>query len=254
MLETLSILVHADSKVGKTTMASTSPPPMLILDAEGGSKFLPIRKVTWNPQQGPPPAYDGTWEACVVIVRDFDTMRMVFQWLQSGQHTFRSLIVDSITEVQRRCKQNLAGTEAMNQQAWGQLLTLMDSLIRGFRDLTLHPTNPIQVVVFIAETRQSNNGKWRPYMQGQIDIALPYWMDVVGYLYVDHALDANGQPTVPVRKLLITAGHPQFEAGERVQGRLPGVVEQPNVTQMLLQVYPHLAQPAAPTEATVPVA
>lgn len=252
MLETLSILVHADSKVGKTTMASTSPAPMLILDAEGGSKFLPIRKVTWDPIQGPPPAADGTWDACVVIVRDFDAMRVTYQWLQSGQHQFRSIVVDSITEVQRRCKQNLAGTDAMNQQSWGQLLTLMDALIRGYRDLTLHPTNPVQVVVFIAETRQSSSGKWRPYMQGQIDIALPYWMDVVGYLYVDHSLDANGQPTVPVRKLLI-APNDQFEAGERVQGRLPQVIESPNVTSMLLQVYPHLAQPAAEA-APVPVA
>jgi hypothetical protein len=88
MLETLSILIHADSKVGKTTLAATAPPPLLILDAEGGSKFLPIRKHVWDPKAGGPPAHDGTWDACVVIVRDFETIRMVYQWLQSGQHQF----------------------------------------------------------------------------------------------------------------------------------------------------------------------
>lgn len=247
MQETLSLLVHADSKVGKTTLAATSPPPLLILDAEGGSKFLPIRKVQWDPRAGAPPLHDGTWDACVVIVRDFDTIRQAYQWLQSGQHHFRSLVVDSITEVQRRAKQNIAGSETMEgYKKWGDLLTLMDVIIRGFRDLTLHPTNPIQVVVFIAETRLSQSGKWRPYMQGQIDIALPYWVDVIGYLYVDHALDVNGQPTQEVRKLLVSPNE-QFEAGERVQGRLRGAIEAPNVTAMLHAVYPHLVQAATPT-------
>lgn len=234
--QTLSLLVHADSKVGKTTLAATAPKPLLILDAEGGSKFLPHRKVTWDPKTQAPPEVDGTWEICVVMVRDFDTMRQVFDWLQSGQHPFVSVVIDSITEVQRRCKQNLVGTEQMKMQDWGALLTRMDALIRGYRDLTLHPHRPLTTAVFIAETRQEN-GKWRPYMQGQIGIALPYWMDVVGYLYVSPVADANGQETGKVRRLLVET-HPLFEAGERVQGRLGTFVEDPNIVTMLKAIYP----------------
>jgi hypothetical protein len=174
----------------------------------------------------------------VVIVREWQTVQMTWQWLVSGQHSFRSIVLDSISEMQRRLKANLVGESAMKIQDWGTLLAKMDAIIRGFRDLTLHPTNPVQVVVFIAETRQTD-GKWKPYMQGQISVALPYWMDVVGYLFVHDAVDANGQPTGKVRKLLISPD-PQFEAGERVQGRLPPVIENPNVTHMLYSVYPHL--------------
>lgn len=241
MIETLSILVHADSKVGKTTFSATSPQPILALDAEGGWKFIPLRKVLWDPQQGPPPAYDGTWDVCVVMVRDWATVQMVEQWLVSGQHHFKSLVVDSISEIQRRCKANMVGTEQMKMQDWGQLLALMDATIRGLRDLTLHPTNPLQAVVFIAETRQSQSGKWKPYMQGQISVALPYWMDIVGYLFVQDTLDANGQPSGKMRRLLISP-HNDFEAGERVQGRLGGVVDHPNVAAMLQAVYPQLQQ------------
>lgn len=244
MLETLSLLVHADSKVGKSTLASTSPVPILVLDAEGGWKFMNIRTVPWDPRQGPPPLWDGTWDACVVIVRDWQTVQLAWQWLMMGQHNFRSLVVDSISEIQRRLKQNLIGTEAAKIQDWGQLLNLMDATIRGFRDLTLHPTNPVQVAVFVAETRQDGNGKWKPYMQGQISIALPYWMDIVGYLFVQETYDANGQPTGKIRRLLISP-HPQFEAGERVQGRLGEVVDQPSITAMLTTVYPQLIAPAA---------
>lgn len=252
-LRTLSLLVHADSKAGKTTLASTSPKPMLILDAEGGSKFLPLRKIEWDGNAAPP-AYDGTWDAVVVIVRDFDTLVRVFQWMQFGQHDFRSLVIDSITEVQRRCKAALIGpTDAMTQQLWGQLLTRMDALIRGYRDLTLHPTKPVEVVVFIAETRQDQNGKWKPYLQGQIATALPYWMDVVGYLFVQAlinsdgtpALDERGQP-LKLRRLLVSPD-PTYEAGERVQGRLPAVVDEPNVEVMLNMIYPEDAVLTTPT-------
>lgn len=249
MLETLSLLVHADAKVGKSTLGATAPVPMLILDAEGSTKFLPIRKVEWSPQQGPPPTWDGTWDACIVIVREYETMQLAYQWLVYGQHNFRSVVLDSISEVQRRLKNALVGTAAMQMQNWGDLLVKMDALIRGFRDLTQHPTNPIQVAVFIAETRETL-GKWKPYLQGQIAVMLPYWVDVVGYLYAQPWFDGTGQPLLDefgqqrLRRHLLVAPHPQFEAGERVQGRLRHVVDDPNITNILLQVYPNLQQPS----------
>lgn len=246
--QTLSLLIHASSKVGKTTLGGTAPPPVLILDAEGGTKFLPhsaalqqfygrpMRVTRWQPHE-PPPRYDDTWDAAVVSVRDWKAVQDVYRWLTQGEHDFTSLVVDSITEIQRRCRENMKGTEQMMIQDWGQLLSLMDAAIRRYRDLTIDPYNPIRVAVFIAETRRSQDGKWGPYMQGQISIALPYWMDIVGYLYVDHEADENGQPTREVRKLLV-APNPVYEAGERVQGAVGPVIDHPNVTTILRQVYP----------------
>lgn len=243
MLETLSILVHGDSKVGKTTFASTSPVPILALDAEGGWKFLPVRRVEWDPMMTAPPIYDGTWDVCHVTVRSWTTVLKVCEWLESGQHTFRSLVVDSITEIQRRLKSNLVGTEAMKMQDWGVLLARMDAVIRGMRDLTSHPTNPLQVVVFIAESRDNkNNTKKVPTMEGQIVTSLPYWMDLVGYLFVENVVDVNGQFTGQQARRMWTRPNANYEAGERVQGRLPMVVDYPNVTQMLYDVYPSLQQ------------
>lgn len=238
---TLSILVHGESKVGKTTLASTAPLPILALDVEGGWRFIPHRKIRWDPRSGPPPRYDGTWDVVVVVVRDWEVIRLVYQWLTQAEHDFHSLVVDSVTELQRRCKQNMIGTEEMRIQDWGTLLSQMDAVIRGFRDLTLHPTHPLACVVFIAETREMS-GKWRPHMQGQINTAMPYWMDIVGYLHTTQALDANGQPTQTVRRLLITPTD-EFVAGERVQGRLGGAVDSPNITTMMQQIYQTNHQP-----------
>lgn len=249
MLQSLSGLIHSDSKVGKTTLGATCPPPILILDAEGGTKFLPLAPSLtkmygrafslkeWQPGREPPPRYDGTWDACVVHVHEWQTVTQVYTALLQAAHDFQSLVVDSISEIQRRCKASLNGTEVMKIQDWGRLLVEMDTIIRGLRDLTNHPVRPLRVALFIAETRQNQGGKWKPYMQGQIEVALPYWMDVVGYLFTEKLVDANGQATEEeVRRLLITQ-HPQFEAGNRLQGSLGAVVDDPNIYEMYTRVF-----------------
>lgn len=247
--QTLSLLVHANAKVGKTTLATTAPLPILALDAEGGWKFAldsqpiramygrSLRRVDWNPMADKPPEYDGTWDICVVTVRAWETVQRTYDWLSQAPHDFTSVVIDSISELQRRCKSNLVGTEQMKMQDWGSLLSRMDNAIRGFRDLTMHEQFPVRCVVFVAETRLKD-GKYKPYMQGQIEVSLPYWMDVVGYLYVEATTDVNGQATgATQRRLLVSPHDPQFEAGERVQGRLGAVVSDPNLTAMLNKVY-----------------
>lgn len=247
---TLSFLVHAPAKEGKSTLGSTLPPPILVLDVEGSWRFIKragfckpgvhntsqctcpvLRSKIWNPNVDPPPRYDGTWEICRVIVQEWRTLTSVYKCLTEFPHDFVSLSFDSITEAQRRLKNNLRGLEQMRMQDWGDLLVKMDKLIRDFRDLVLLPNMSLRVVMFVAETRLSN-GKWRPYMQGAIADSLPYWLDVVGYLYTDFAPDENNQNTVEVKKLWV-GRHPQFEAGERLQGCFGSVVEQPNISQML---------------------
>jgi hypothetical protein len=254
----LSILVHAPSKQGKSTLAATAPLPIVLFDAEGGTKFLagspflselyghPFRVVAWDPAQ-PPPLYDGTWDAAVVTVHSWQDFVNAAMWLSSGQHHFTSLVVDSITEIQRRLKKNLVGTEQMKMQDWGTLLTTMDDAIRGLRDLTISPYNPIRVAVFVAETRQNAQGKYVPYMQGQIATSLPYWVDICGWLFVDMMPDAQGQPTIPIRKLLVNQ-HPMYEAGERVQGLVGPVIDNPRIYSIVDAVYPHYTP--APQEAT----
>lgn len=197
-----------------------------------------------------PPEPDGTWDACIVIINDFNILTRVYQWMQFGQHGFRSILVDSISEIQRRCKAAIQSpTEMQTQQFWGQLLVRMDEIIRGIRDLTLHPTNPLTVAMFIAETRMNQQGKWIPYLQGQIAIALPYWMDIVGYLFVQQLQAPDGSPTGIVRRLLV-GPHPQYESGERVQGKVGPVIDNPNIEVMLETIYSENLQQVQNGQAT----
>jgi hypothetical protein len=215
----LSILIHAETKRGKSSLSSTAPKPVLVLDAEGSWRFINMRKIYWNPQVETPPVYDGTWDACIVHVREWATVDLVYQYLLQWPLPFVSVVIDSITEVQRRCKANLKGTDAMRIQDWGVLLSVMDATIRGFRDLTLMPNVNVRCVVFISETRTNEFGKMVPYLQGQIATSLPYWCDVCLFLRAEYETDNNGQATKLIRRGCIEPND-RYEAGQRVGGVL----------------------------------
>jgi hypothetical protein len=228
----LSALIHGGAKAGKSEIAASSPPPVLLLDAEGGSRFLRRRMTLWDPTQYAPPVADGSWDVCVVIVRDFETVNRCYTWLASGQHPFKSVVLDSVSEVQQRCIDGQVGTAQMKQADWGDILRMMSDIVRKMRDLTIHPTNPLEAVILVAMTRDMG-GKQKPFVQGALATTLPYYLDVIGYLYTE-ATEAGIQ-----RKLLV-APHPSYEAGDRT-GRLgdeTGNVAFPVMTSLQASQYP----------------
>ena len=240
----LSLLVHGASKAGKSTLTSTCPLPILVLDAEGSWKFIreagfrsgvKLRKTYWDTNQ-PPPRYDGTWDVCIVSIHNWGIVRQVYSWLTQTEHDFVSIVLDSITELQRRLKQNISSDGMIKgYDGWGQLLVQMDGLIRSMRDLTIAP-GPVRCTVFIAETKEVS-GKWRPHMQGAISTSLPYWVDICGYLYQTRAADADGNLTVKVVNLFV-GSHESFESGERVAGLLPDNIVNPSISDIMATIYP----------------
>jgi hypothetical protein len=197
-------------------LGQTTPAPRLVLDAEGGSRspkrmvdgqVVRQRKVDWDPTRDEPPVA-GDWDTCHVAVRDFQTVNRAYEWLNSGQHPFRSVVLDSLTEIQKRCKDSISGVETPAERDWGLMLIRMEHLVRSFRDLVWHPTNPLDAVVVLALT-QTKDGKRKPAVQGALGVSLPGYVDLEGYLFVQ--VDEEGTET---RRLLI---HPRdgFEAKDR---------------------------------------
>lgn len=231
-MRAISWLIHGRSKCGKSTLADTQPAPRLHLDAEGGmgTRFLSSRKKLWDPVREEPPIADGSWDTCVVHVRDYDAVKAAYSWLNSGSHPFRSVTLDSISEVQQRAVDSMVGTDQMKTQQWGELLREVSALVRKFRDLANHPTKPIESVLMVAMTSQVD-GIWKPYVQGALASRLPYYVDVCGYMFVER--DGEG---VEHRRLLVSQ-HPEYEAGERVGGRLGQVVDSPDISKMLDTVF-----------------
>ena len=224
----VSILVHAESKVGKTFLGDTTPAPRLILDSEaGGVRFTPSKKIRWNPMTEPVPEADGTWETCVVRVRGLAEVQQARAVLETGNHPFRSVTLDSIMEMQGLAKRTINASGMLDMQGWGRLLTGMEELICGYRDLTdFDRPNHLDAVVFICGTRM-RDGMFRPLLDGQITVRLPYKVDACGYLYA--VKDDQGN----LRRALHIGPGGIAVAGNRFGGRIPDVVWDPNIETLV---------------------
>lgn len=204
----LTSVIHGNSGVGKSWFADTAPGPRLILDVEGGTKWTPSRKLRWDPRT-PIPAESADPDITTVVrVLDFETVGLIYQWLASGQHPWESVGIDSITELQARCLRRISGTNQPDQRDWGALLIEMSDVVTSFKDLTDHPTKPLQSVTFICGSIEKN-GLIRANVQGQLQFRLPYYVDVLGYLYPVQNADQQ------LERCLLIQPVPPFDAKDR---------------------------------------
>lgn len=246
----VTMLMHGLSGAGKTTLATTAPFPILLLDVEMASRFIRGRKIKWNPLEGPPPVHDGSWDICVVIVNEFQKAQTAYEYLKSGQHPFKTVIVDSISELQSKAVEKIKGRTQFQTQDWGKLLSVMSFYCKDLRDLA-EADDKIEAIIITATSRDYD-GIIKPYLQGQIASQAPYWFDITGYLYVGQVADAQG--TITETRNLLIGNHPNYEAKSRVPG-LPSVLENPNISVLLDHIFgpSETAAPApAPVEEVAP--
>lgn len=254
----LGIIVHGESGTGKSWIGATAPAYRLVLDVEGGSSYAPGVKTYWNAETNEPPPEPGfgrpepgepvqelAWETCIVELRTFATMQLVYNWLYSGKHPFRSVVVDSITELQKRVVDDTSGVNQPSQQDWGAVLRLCEDLVRKMRDLLRHPTRPLECVMFIALSHH-RDGKYRAFVKGQLELTLPGFIDVMGYLYLER--DADGG--IARRMLISPLG--EFDAKDRTDALTQAygpIITNPNLETMLQVI--DAATTTARREATV---
>jgi hypothetical protein len=140
--------------------------------------------VQWNPLTEAPPEWDGKWQACFVSVQDWATFDAAHQWLASGQHPFRSVVLDSMTELQKRLVDAVSGIAQPTMQQWGEVLRRMEDKARAFRDLAVREDNPLEAVIAICLSHKRDE-QVRPYVKGALELSLPGFFDVVAFMYTD---------------------------------------------------------------------
>lgn len=222
------MLIHGPSKAGKSLLAASTPAPRLYLDVEMAARFLPLRAVVWDPRM-PPPTPSPEWDTAVVPVRTWADAVAAVKWLTSGKHSFISASLDSVSELQQRYLESIAGRGSVQVQQWGSALREVAGMIRDLRDLTQHPTNPLQAVVVTAMTKVAADGRYVPHLQGQLRDSVPYFMDITAF--IDNVPGPNG---VEERRLY-TRKTPKYLAGERVGGRIPPILTLPDVSGSTLE-------------------
>lgn len=256
MQQNLVLGIHGEAKAGKTTFASKSPQPILFFDAENASKFLftenPGDKVYWNPITQPMPIRnkDNLWKAVVVIVESYEHIEKALEELRSQPHPFRTIVFDSISEIQDKLSKSILRGKKHSQlqlQDWGAMASRMGELLRAFRDLPVHADSPLVAVVFLAmsktpTTREKDGsvtyGKTFPVIRGSAKDLIVYMTDLMGHLYYEVSENWDDSVSAMVTKEdrgIIVGKHESFVTANRVVYNDP---KNPGKTKTLPDVLP----------------
>lgn len=250
----LKLLIYGNYGVGKTTLACTaaevpSMQDVLIINAEAGDLSVAD--------------FEGLDE---VTVQDFRTLGRINEYLK--QHCrardegdvdflkeseaklrgvepseieeprqYRTVIIDSLTELEAYCFNQLLGitdTTRLDEESqsaeWAEYKknhTMMLRVVRAFRDLPMH-------VIFTAAEQfqqdETKRYKYSPDLTGKLSKKIQGFMDMVGYYAV-------GQDGESILRRLYVSPSPKgkYDAKHRYQAFKGDYFDQPTIKKILVQ-------------------
>jgi len=205
----IMMAVHGWWGSGKTWLAHTTPGPRLVMDQEGGSEDVEVPLIHWNPLTEPIPSGLTPDTSVVVDISEYSLVLHILGLLESGNHPFETVILDSLTENQKQLKESVAKPGAaydpnavFDQQAWGRLLNNGELVIRRLRNLTRKASKKrVNVVVVMGSDTEAVPVK--PLLQGALRKSLAGFFDLEGYLFT--ALDNETKQEVRIMQITPSA-------------------------------------------------
>jgi hypothetical protein len=187
----IGFLLYGDPGAGKTHAAALAPKPLVLLTEKNG--LTTIRRA--NP------------DALVVQVNNVSDLREVVGMAMNGQlpGDVRTLVVDSLTEVQRLFRDEIMAAKGAGQafslQDWGTMAEKMRRFMRTLRDIPYHV-----VATALSESVVSDADGVR-YVQPQFDgrktgSEVAQYFNGVAYLYKRQVQDDNGQTVIAHQAML----------------------------------------------------
>ena len=214
----IDILIYGDPGAGKTVLAGSADSvpemrPVLFIDIEGGT--LSLRKRS--------PDVD------IVRIQNWTEMASLYEALLQEDHGYRTVVLDSLTEIQKFHMYNVMRTvvntdperdpDIPSMREWGKNIEVMRKLVRGFRDLPMH-------TIFTALAKADKDNKTgvimtKPYMSGKLANEVAGFVDIVGFLYTKVNEGA-------IQRNLLLAATDRQVAKDRTDS-LPAVLESPTM-------------------------
>lgn len=222
----LNMLIYGDYGTGKTRLAASAidvpeMAPVLVLDYEGGTESL--RR-----------PYPGVH---VLRVTTWDDMQRVYDELhRTGGGGYKTIILDSLTEIQKfsmyaimekrvvdaLAKGDEADPDVPGMREWGKNVEQTRKFVRAFRDLPVH-------TIFTALSKddkdpRTQKRKTLPSLSGKVAQEVPAFLDVVVYYYIKRVDDEE-------KRILLCNATEGNTAKDRT-GKLPLVIEAPTMQKV----------------------
>jgi hypothetical protein len=220
-----NMLVYGKSGVGKTTLAGSAQavPEMrrvLMIDIEGGT--LSLRRQY--------PDIDS------VRVQTWKEMQLVYDALFAGGHGYQTVILDSLTEIQKFNMDDIMRKLVDQKEArdedvpsireWGKNLEQIRRFVRAFRDLPLN-------VIFTALVREDKDKMLKlvnmPSLSGKMAGEVAAFLDIVLFYSIKEVTDADNN--VKQMRVLQSQATETTTAKDR-SGLLPPVMTDPTMAQL----------------------
>jgi hypothetical protein len=243
------MMVYGVPGSGKTTLAATTAdvPHMrdvLMIDAESGSLSISDRN-----------------DLDIIRIANYTQMSKVHEYLRlhcrhrdennldglrqlesrvrgvdvQNPRKYRTVIIDSLTEVQKYCMYHIMGVRIGDRQLdvepdtpefkqWGQSSEMIRLLVRSFRDL------PMNVIFVASEMTTEDEAKRQlrsPNLPGKLSSEVQGFLDVVGHLQV-----APGEEGKVQRRLYLQPGR-TFQAKNRFASLKVAYIDSPNIGELI---------------------
>jgi hypothetical protein len=127
-------------------------------------------------------------------VDSWEGVKKAFDYVTENQHKYQWIIVDSLTDVNKRVIEDVTENskeEIMSQRQWGQVTSRMERFIRFIRDLK---TN-VCFVCLSAGDKNDLTGEITqlPSLTGRLKEEMPAYLDINGYMYTVEDRQNPGQ-------------------------------------------------------------
>ena len=224
----LKILTYGDNGVGKTVFSASAEDcdvckDVLFVNVEGGTLSISDRT-----------------ELNVWDVKKFSEMKEVLDFLHEEEHTFKTVVIDSITELQLRgldviVKDALAAPprgkprtdeDEIRIEDYGKNTQQIRRVIRAFRDLPMH----VILTAIAVETKDEEGViTVSPQMTEKVRNSVMGYMDIVAYM---HVKKSNQEGVEKLIRSLIFQPYGKFKAKDR-SGKMGDYLVEPTIQKMI---------------------
>jgi len=220
-------LIYGEPGAGKTYLACTAPNPLVLMTEYDVSKATILRVQK-----------DLGKEIAVWPVSEWKDLEEAFDYLQSSEHDFKTVVLDSLTDLNRRLTRSVVqhaverrpshDPDVPEQGDWFRVGERLRHMVRMFRDLPMH----VVMTCLVQDIRQEMTKV--PLVQPKsLALELPGLFNLVGCLKSVETGDGY------VRKLLTESreGADGYSyVAKNPGGVLPPVVDNPNLTKIIEEV------------------